>query len=126
LSAHVDGDPLVEAVVADASRVEVLRHALVAIATEAASIAYELHKKPLGREAERARSRRLDALVAVAKIQAMIAAEEQGEPPRQVVERVTEIWLRDVAHIASEVLDGESVTALMRGVRARIDARCRG
>lgn len=120
LAAHVAADPLVVAVQARAEGATVLRSALIASATEQAAISWELEQRPIGREAERARSRRLDALVAVARLVQQVALAEQGAPPPGVVERVREMWLRDVALIAADVLAPEDAAALIEGARARI------
>lgn len=123
LEAHVATDPLVRAVGERATPVEVLRRALVETAREAASIAFEIAQRPLGREAERARSRRLDALVAIGKVQAQIVSEETDAPPPGVLDFLRDVFLRDVGVLAREVLGEESATSLVERIRERLDGQ---
>jgi hypothetical protein len=120
LDEHVALDPLVRAVGDRATSVELLRRTLVETAREAASIAFEIAQKPLGREAERARSRRLDALVAIAKLRAQIAAEQRDAPPAGVLDFLRELFLRDVGALAREVLGDPAASLLVERIRERL------
>lgn len=123
LDEHVALDPLVRAVGERAKPVEVLRRALVETARECASIAHEIAQKPLGREAERARSRRLDALVSIARLQAQIAADQRDAPPAGVLDFLRELFLRDVGALAREVLGDQAASGLVERIRERLDTQ---
>jgi hypothetical protein len=121
LQAHVEGDPLVAAASSGARGAEVLRAALVATAAETASLAWELHQRPLAPLSERVRSRRLDALGAVARL-VQIASEEQGAPPPGILEKLRHLFLSEIQELAADVIGPDRAAQLAAEVAARTRA----
>lgn len=124
LEVAIQDDGLVRATERGVHTTDTLRAALLAAATEAASIAFELGTGRVDRHlAERVRSRRVDALNTCAKIVLQIGrlgAEGVGvDEPR--VRLVVDSLVREVAEVAEEVLPPDRAMALVEGVQRALE-----
>lgn len=112
LEAHVAGDAVVQASDLRGKSLDLAWAVLREVAREAAAIAYEIQRHPDSREAERARSRRVDALMRVAQLRVEIEKADDGFAPH-VVARVVRLLVDGIGEVALDCLGPEGAALLM-------------
>jgi hypothetical protein len=123
LEEHVAADALVMSAERQDGPEAVLRAVLIAATREIASLSFELQNgRTDDREIARVRSRKIDALTAVARLVLEMRRLESGEVSPTQVLKVRGVLVRAIEGVVATVLPPDTGAALMSRYRERLDA----
>lgn len=114
---HVETDAVVRASELRNGSVDLAWAILRALAQETASISWEIEQRPSSRETERARSRRIEGLLAVARLRVEIQRAEAGDVTPHRFEVLRTMLLETILGVAHDTLPAERVAILAEQVR---------
>lgn len=115
--AHVEDDAVVRAAELRDGAIDLGWALLRSIARETASIRWEIEQRPSSREAERARSRRIDGLLVIARLRIELHRAEAGELTPRRLHALKRLLLETILAVATECLPEEQLRQLERRVR---------
>jgi hypothetical protein len=119
---HVESDPLVAKGSDEAETLSILRHVAVGVAVESAAILWERRQANLGdQDAAKLCSRRVDALVKLARVVLEIHNRRDDEIRPELLEVVRESFLDVGREAAAETL-GSAAPSFIKKLEAAIDS----
>jgi hypothetical protein len=123
LEEHVGADAVVAAAELRQGAAELFDGIIVAVARETASLAWELRHSRDQRDVERMRSRRVDALVSLARLvqERHRAERDRLDVPQHLQMRLHEMFVAEIEAVTKEVLGVESAAELMVRYRELVD-----
>ena len=126
--AYVESDAVVEAAKLKDTTGDLLDRIIVAVAAEAASLAWECRRLQDQRALERARSRRVRALEVLARLvlERQRVRSATGEIPAGKLKQVVDLFVSSIEEVVRAVLTAEDADRVMAEYRTRIQLKAEG